>query len=95
MITGVVSDKMTDTSIIIVIVDFKLTVYLSASSLGMSLALPTAIFVLQWWYCSLATCKRKAKESESANIELIRMREFTTETVKSKHASKHLHFFDS
>jgi hypothetical protein len=46
MTTGVVPDKMSDTSIIIVIVDFKLTVYLSASSLAMSFALPTAIFVL-------------------------------------------------
>jgi hypothetical protein len=91
MITGVVPDKMTD-----VIVDFKLTIlYLSASSLAMSFALPTAILNFVLVVVLLSTRKRKAKESESANTELTRMREFMTETVKSKQASKHLYFSDS
>ena len=85
-ITGVVTDMKNDEPV--VIVDSKLAIigiYVSGSSLVLSFALPIAIFVLM--VVLHYKCKRKAKESESANIELTRMREFTTETVKSKHAS--------
>jgi hypothetical protein len=83
MTTGVVPDKENDASI--VIVDSKLTIvaiYLSASCLALFIALAIGHMVVL-----LCTRKRKAKESESANIELTGMREFTTETMKSKQAS--------
>jgi hypothetical protein len=86
MTTVVVPDKKKDRSI--VIVDSKLAIYLSASSLAISFVLPTitiAIFTLV--VVLFCTYKKKAKESDSANIELTGMREFTTETMKAKHAS--------
>jgi hypothetical protein len=52
----------------------------------MSFALAVAMFV-RLLVRLLCTRKKKANESEAANIELTGMREFTTETVKSKHAS--------
>jgi hypothetical protein len=86
MTTRVVPDKESDASI--VIVDSKFTIvaiYLSASSLALFFALAVAMFVLV--VVLLCKRKRKAKESESANIELTRVRELTTETMKSKQAS--------
>jgi hypothetical protein len=87
MTTGVVLDKENDASI--VIVDSKLTIvaiYLSASSFALFVALTVAMFV-RLLVGLLCTHKRKAKESESANIELTGVREFVTEAMKSKHAS--------
>jgi hypothetical protein len=88
MTTGVVPDKENDASIVIVDSIYKLAIigiYLSASSLALFFVLAIIIFVLV--VVLLCTRKRKAKESESANIELTRVREFTTESVKLKHAS--------
>jgi membrane protein implicated in regulation of membrane protease activity len=81
-------EVLLDNDASIVIVDSKLTIYLSVSTLAMLFALAIviiAIFVLV--VVLLCTRKRKAKESESANIELTGMREFTTEALKSKYAS--------
>ena len=86
--TLVVPDKETDAPN--VIVDSKLAIiaiYISASCLALFFALAIAVFVLV--VVLLCTHKKKAKKSDSANIELTRMREFTTETMtqKSKYAS--------
>ena len=83
MTIGEVPDKKNDVSI--VIVDSKWAIQLSASSLALFFALAIAMFVLV--VVLLCTHKRKAKEPESANIELTGMRESMTETVKSKYAS--------
>jgi hypothetical protein len=85
MTTGVVPDKENDASIVTVDSMQTIILYLSASSLALFFALTVAMFVLV--VMLRCTCKRKIEESESANIELTRMREFTTETMKSKQAS--------
>jgi cbb3-type cytochrome oxidase subunit 3 len=82
----VLLDKENDASI--VIVDSKLAIYLSASTLALLFVLAIiviAMFVLV--VVLLYTRKRKAKESESANIELTGMREIMIEAAKPKHAS--------
>jgi hypothetical protein len=84
-ITGVAPDKENDGSII-VIVDSKLAIigiYLTGSSLALVIALFVLVVVLHCTYKNF----KKAKQSESANIELTGMREFTIEAAKSKHAS--------
>ena len=75
---GVVPDGENDKSFVI-----KLPIYLSASSVAISLASP----ILLLGVVLFRTRKRKAKVSESASIELTGMRESTTETVKPKHTS--------
>ena len=78
MTIGEVPDKESQND---VMVDSKLAItgiYLSGSSLVVSFVLAIAMFVL------VVSRKRKAKESESANI---RMSELTIETIKSTNAS--------
>jgi hypothetical protein len=86
---GVVPDKENDASI--VIVDSNLAtigIYTSASSLALFFALAIIVIaMIVVMVVLLCRHKRKAKESESANTELTRMREFTSETMKSKHTS--------
>ena len=76
-ITGEVPDKNND-----VIVDSNLAISLSASSLALFVALVIIAVLFVLVVVLLCTRKRKVKEPESANIELIRMREATSDTMK-------------
>ena len=68
----------------VVIADSKLSIVLSATALAMVFAFGVVVFV-QTLVVMLCAHKRKAVETKSAKIELIKMRELMTETVSPTH----------
>ena len=79
--TGVVSDKENDVSI--AIVDSKLAISLSATSLASFTVLTVVVFAHILVYYAH---KRKAIESKSAKIKLTKMKELTTKTISPTHS---------